>query len=404
MNILVLNCGSSSVKYKLFDSLAQKVMARGIADRVGQAGSLLQYIVPGREDVMVEAAFPDHRSAIEKILNFLTHPDLGVIKCTGEIGSVGHRVVHGGEVFNSPVRVDRRVLEVLEECSKLAPLHNPPNINGINVCQRLIPGAEHVAVFDTAFHQTLPDFAHTYALPYRYYKELRVRKYGFHGTSHKYVAKRAAGILNSSLEDLKIITCHLGNGSSLCAVGGGKSLDTTMGFTPLAGLMMGTRCGDIDPAIIPYLVEKEGTTLDQLMDILHRESGALGVSGISSDFRDLERACLEGEPRARLAIEMFVYGVARGIGSLVPSVGGLDVLVFTAGIGENSPDLRDRICAYLNYLGVLLDKDKNTVRGVESEISAQQSGVRVLVIPTDEEKMIALETRAVIENCGEKQE
>lgn len=401
MNILVLNCGSSSVKFKLFDREVRQVLAGGIADRVGLEGSSLKYRAAGREELVDNTPITDHRLAIEMILGLLVHQKQGVLKSADEIGMVGHRVVHGGEYFQGPVLVDESVLKVLGECSRLAPLHNPPNINGILVCKRLITGAPHAAVFDTAFHQTMPDYAYTYALPYRFYKEYGVRKYGFHGTSHKYVAGRAARILGSKLEELKIITCHLGNGSSLCAVEGGRSVDTTMGFTPLSGLMMGTRCGDLDPAIIPYLIEKDGTGLEELMNVLNRESGALGVSGVSSDFRDLEEAARSGQPGARLAIDMFAYSVARGIGSLAPPLGGLNVLVFTAGIGENSPLIREKICSFLGYLGVVIDDQKNSARGLEAEISAPGSGVKVLTIPTDEEKMIALETVAVIENYDE---
>ncbi|MCL6611870.1 MAG: acetate kinase [Peptococcaceae bacterium] len=396
MKILVVNCGSSTLKYKLFEMEGERVLAWGMADRIGSAGSRIYHRVPGREEIVLDDPLPGHGEAAERILGLLTDAGRGVLGAAAEISAVGHRVVHGGEFFQQPVLVDDGVILTLEECSDLAPLHNPPNLTGIRVCRRLMPHAAQVAVFDTAFHQTMPEYACLYPIPYRYYKDFRVRKYGFHGTSHKYVSARAAEIAGSGSGDLKIITCHLGNGSSLCAVRGGRSVDTTMGFTPLAGLMMGTRCGDIDPSIIPYLAEKEGLTAGRVVEVLNKDSGALGISGISSDFRDLFRAAGEGNKRARLAIDMFVYRVAAGIGSLVPAIGGLDMLVFTAGIGENSPEIRREVCAYLTWLGVLLDDDRNSVRGAEAEISAPGSAVKVLVIPTDEEKMIARETALLL--------
>ncbi len=397
MKILVLNCGSSSVKYKLFDMDRDRVLARGMADRIGMPGSVFFHHVPDRGDLSLDIPLPDHYEAVKAIIGALTGGDLAVIAGTGEIQAVGHRVVHGGEYFQSPVAVDGGVLEILKECGKLAPLHNPPNIMGIRVCQKLIFHALQVAVFDTAFHQTMPDHAYMYAIPYEYYEKYRVRKYGFHGTSHKYVASRAAELLGRRIEDLKMITCHLGNGSSLCAVDGGKSKDTTMGLTPLAGLMMGTRCGDIDPAIVGFLAEKEGSGPGRVLEVLNKKSGALGISGISSDFRDLEEAALKGHARANLAIEMFSYRAAMGICSLVPALGGLDAIVFTAGIGENSPGVRSRICSYLACMGVFLDGEKNAAKGVEADVSAPGSPVRALVIPTDEEKMIARETKTIAE-------
>ncbi|MHB8918359.1 MAG: acetate/propionate family kinase [Desulfocucumaceae bacterium] len=392
MKVLVLNCGSSTLKFKLFEMEGENVLARGVADRIGMSGSSVCYRAGDNEELVLETPLPGHAEAVNSIIGFLTAAHCGVIGDIKEIGAVGHRVVHGGERFHRPVVVDGNVLKVLEECSKLAPLHNPPNITGIRVCMQLMPHALEVAVFDTAFHQTIPEFAYLYPVPYRYYEEYRIRKYGFHGTSHKYVSARAAEIYGAGIEKLRVITCHLGNGASLCAVQGGKSLETTMGFTPLAGLMMGTRCGDVDPAIIPFLEEKEGLSPDQIKEILNKDSGVLGISGFSSDFRDLAKAAGEGNDRAQLAIDMFVYRVARGIGSLVPALGGLDVLVFTAGIGENSPEIRRGICSYLKYLGVALDGMLNSSRGVEAEVSAPGSAVKVLVIPTDEEKAIALET------------
>jgi len=311
---------------------------------------------------------------------------------------IGHRVVHGGEHFRSSVRVDEKVRKILEDLKKLAPLHNPPNLEGIDICSELLPDLPQVAVFDTAFHQTMPDYAYTYALPYRYYQEDHIRKYGFHGTSHRYVSARAAEILGRDLSSLRIITCHLGNGSSLCAVSGGRSLDTTMGFTPLSGLVMGTRCGDIDPALVAWLSEKEGIPVGAVTDLLNRQSGVLGISGLSSDFRDLEEAALKGHPRADLALKVFAYSVAKGIASLIPALGGLEGLVFTAGIGERSPRMRTRICAFLSWLGLDLDEEGNRQDCPEGIISKAGSRVEVLVIPTDEETLIAQETAMILEN------
>lgn len=400
MKILVINCGSSTVKYKLFDMAEDRVLAKGLAERVGAPGSGIVHRAEGREDFIMEKKLPGHHEAVETILELLTEAGHGVVKDLDEIKAVGHRVVHGGSYFSRPSVVDDEVLGRLEECRRLAPLHNPPNITGIKACRKIMPAAVQVAVLDTAFHQTIPDYAFMYAIPYEMYENHQIRKFGFHGISHNYVAGVCAGMLGKSLEDLKLITCHLGNGASLCAVGGGKSMDTTMGFTPLAGLIMGTRCGDIDPAIIPYIAEKEGMDLSEVMDILNKNSGVLGISGLSSDFRDLEKAVLRGHRRSVLAIEMYSYSVSRAIGSLVPSTGGLDALVFTAGVGENSPAVRGRVCSRLGYLGVELDEKKNLVRGEKAEISTPASRVRVLVIPTDEEKMIAGETMALVEKLS----
>lgn len=402
MRILVLNCGSSSVKYKLFDLKEKNVPARGIIERIGMASSRMRHENMERKEHVIEQPVPDHQKAVEGVLRMLTHPEFGALRSVREIRAVGHRVVHGGEFFSHPVLINDEVINILESCSVMAPLHNPPNVTGINVCRDLMPGIMQVAVFDTAFHQTMPDYAYTYALPYEYYQKHLLRKYGFHGTSHKYVAGRAAEILDRDLKELKIVTCHLGNGSSLCAVGAGKSLDTTMGFTPMAGLVMGTRCGDLDPAIISYLAEKENMDWVRISDLLNKKSGVLGISGISSDFRDLVKAAREGHERSRLALDVFVYSVIKGIGALSAVLGGLDTLVFTAGIGENSPEIRRRVCSGLSYLGVELDKDRNNIRGVDREISSAQSNVKVLVISTDEEMMIAKETFDVLETCNAK--
>lgn len=398
MKILVLNCGSSSLKYKLFDMGSGIVLSRGQADRIGQAGALFHHDVTGREDWEMSMELPDHKSAVNALLAFLANRKQGVINDIREITGVGHRVVHGGEHFRTSVVINPAIRQTLEGTKNLAPLHNPPNLMGIDICTNLMPGVPQVAVFDTAFHQTMPPYAYTYAIPYRYYTEDHVRRYGFHGISHRYVAYRAAEIIGKNVEELKIITCHLGAGSSLCAVAGGKSLDTSMGFTPLSGLVMGTRCGDIDPALVSYLARKEENSLAQVMDMLNRESGVFGISGISPDFRDLEREMNLGNEQARLALTVYAYSVARGIGSLIPAINGLDMLVFTAGIGEHSPNTRRRICAFLSWLGVALDENKNIDGDGEREISVRESPVKILVVPTDEEKMIACETREVLRN------
>lgn len=392
MKILILNCGSSSVKYKLFDMKEKTVSAGGIIERIGMVSSKIKHKNMDSQGLIIEESIPDHQKAVEKVLQILTCPEYGSIGSVREIRAVGHRVVHGGEFFNQPALINDEIIDMLERCSQLAPLHNPPNVMGIKVCRDLMPGIIQVAVFDTAFHQTMPDRAYMYALPYEYYQKYRLRKYGFHGTSHKYVSGRAAEIMGEDLKRLKIVTCHLGNGSSLCAVGEGKSLDTTMGFTPMAGLAMGTRCGDLDPAIIPFLAEKENMDWVQISDLLNKGSGVLGISGLSSDFRDLETAAEEGHERSRLALDVFVYSVVKAIGALTAVLRGLDILVFTAGIGENSPKIRDRVCSGLNYLGVKLNRDKNDTGSMEREISSTKSKVKVLVIPTDEEMMIAKET------------
>lgn len=396
MLILVLNCGSSSVKYKLFDMGNNRVLAQGLVERIGMSGSKFRHQYGEQGELILEKNIHGDREAIETILCLLSHAKYGVISNKEEIRAVGHRVLHGGERFRHPVAIDSDVLKILQECIELAPLHMHHNIMGIQVCRELMNHAVQVAVFDTDFHQTMPGYVYMYAIPNEYYNKYKMRKYGFHGISHKYVALRAAEMLSARIEDLKIITCHLGNGASLCSVGGGKSLDTTMGFTPLAGLVMGTRCGDVDPAIIPFLAEKEGLSLAEVVDILNKKSGVLGVSSVSSDFRDLEEAARAGNDSARLALDMFVYSVAKGVGALIPTLGGLDVLVFTAGIGENSPDIRSEVCLALKYMGVSIDAQKNSTRGTEIEISSLCSTVRVLVIPTDEEKMIAEETVAVV--------
>ncbi|PKN20319.1 MAG: acetate kinase [Deltaproteobacteria bacterium HGW-Deltaproteobacteria-6] len=398
MKILVLNCGSSSLKYKLFEMETNEVLARGQADRIGLADAVFQHDARRHETLLCEMPLRNHHEAVHALLTHLVDGRRGILTDINEISGVGHRVVHGGEHFRTPVAVDPAIRQTLEGTKNMAPLHNPPNLMGIDVCTRLMPGVPQVAVFDTAFHQTMPPYAYTYAIPYRYYAQDHVRRYGFHGISHRYVAYRTAEILEKNIEDLKIITCHLGAGSSLCAVAQGKSFDTSMGFTPLSGLVMATRCGDIDPAVVSFLAQKEGKSLAQVMDMLNRESGVFGISGISPDFRDLEKEAGSGNERARLALTVYAYSVARGIGSLIPAAGGLDVLVFTAGIGEHSPQMRLRICAFLSWLGIYLDDNKNTENAVEGEISRPSTKVKVFVVPTNEEKMIARETQAVLQN------
>ena len=396
MKILVLNCGSSSLKYKLYEMETSEVLAQGQADRIGLPDAMFQHDVRGREAFLDKTPLSSHYDAVHALLTHLVDGRQGILTDTKEIGGVGHRVVHGGEHFRTSVVVDPAIRKILESTKKLAPLHNPPNLMGIDVCTNLMPGVPQVAVFDTAFHQSMPAHAFTYAIPYRYYTEDHIRRYGFHGTSHRYVARRTAALLQDKTATPRIITCHLGAGSSLCAVAGGKSLDTSMGFTPLSGLVMGTRSGDIDPAVVSFIMEKENASMAGVMDILNRQSGVLGISGVSPDFRDLEKAAEEGHERAHLALTVFAYSVARGIGSLIPSINGLDALAFTAGIGEHSPQMRQRICSFLSWLGIVLDEDKNNKGDDERIISARESQINVFVIPTDEEKMIAEESWAVL--------
>lgn len=396
MKVLVVNCGSSSVKYQLLNMEDESVMARGLAERIGIEGSRLKHQASEREEVIIEKPMPDHKTALKLITDVLTDEKTGVIKDMDEIYAIGHRVVHGGEKFSGSVKITDEVIDTLRECADLAPLHNPPNIMGIEACQQLMPGKPMAGTFDTAFHHTIPDYAYIYPIPYEYYKKYGVRKYGFHGTSHKYVAERAAEIVGKPLESLKIITCHLGNGASITAVNGGKSVETSMGFTPLEGLAMGTRCGSIDPAIIAFLMEKENKTIEEVNNILNKRSGVLGISGVSSDFRDLEQAAEKGDYGAKLAIEVFAYKVKKFIGSYSAVMNGVDVVVFTAGLGENSISMRERICSGLDYLGLELDPEANNVRGKEAIISKPGCKVKAVVIPTNEELMIARETVKIV--------
>ena len=397
MKILVINAGSSSLKYQLIDMETEHVLAKGLCERIGLDGHLKHTPLVGGKPVFDEdLPMPTHSEAIAAVIDKLTSAEYGVVASMKEIDAVGHRVVHGGEKFAKSVVITDEVMQAIEECTPLAPLHNPANIIGIKACQELMPGVPMVAVFDTAFHQTMPPVAYTYALPYEYYEKDKVRRYGFHGTSHKYVSQRAADMLGKPIEQLKLISCHLGNGSSVTAIDGGKSVDTSMGFTPLAGLPMGTRSGDIDAGILEYLMNKYGMDITEMLTILNKKSGVMGVSGVSSDFRDLEEAFEQGNERAGLAVDMFNYGVKKLIGAYAAAMGGVDAIIFTAGVGENSASQRMAIASGLEFMGVKMDEDANKVRGEERVISAPDSKVTVLLIPTNEELMIAMDTEALV--------
>lgn len=395
MKILVLNSGSSSIKYQLFNMEDESVLARGIVERIGIEDSFLEHEVNG-DEVVIEEDIPNHSKGISLVIDALLDDNHGVLDNMDEINAVGHRVVHGGEKFADSVRITDEVVEQMEAVSDLAPLHNPPNIAGIKVCQELMPGKPQVGVFDTAFHQSMPAEAYTYALPYEYYEKYGVRRYGFHGTSHRFVAKRAAKMMDKDYSDSKIITCHLGNGASVAAVKNGKSIDTSMGLTPLEGLVMGTRCGDIDPAIVPFLQEKEDLSSKEIDNIMNKESGLLGISGVSNDSRDIQEAADEGNERAQLAGDVFNYRVKKYIGAYTAAMGGVDAIVFTAGIGENAIEIREGILDGLEYLGFELDKEANDSRGKEIEISKTGSDTKVFVIPTNEELVIARDTAEIL--------
>lgn len=392
MIVFVVNCGSSSIKYQLINMDGEKVMAKGLIERIGMVGSTLKHTPAGKYTIDLKEDIPDHVVGIKMAIKALTSSDYGVIKDMSEIDAVGHRVVHGGERFTDSVLITGEVLNGIKACSEIAPLHNPPNLYGIEACMNIMKGIPQVAVFDTAFHQTMPKVAYLYGLPYEMYVKYGLRRYGFHGTSHKYVAQRAAELMGEHMSDLRIITCHLGNGASITAIKYGKSIDTSMGYTPLEGLIMGTRSGEIDPAIIPFLMEKENMTAQQIDDYLNRRSGILGISGLSSDFRDLESAANRGDDRSQLAIDVFAYKVKKYIGGYVAAMGGVDAIVFTAGLGENSPFMRDKICNGLEYLGTRVDPELNKVRGQEKEISVRRARVKIFVIPTNEELVIARDT------------
>lgn len=396
MNVLVINAGSSSLKYQLMDPQEQKILAKGLCERIGIDGRLTHKVPSTDGKYTFEIPMPTHSEAIQAVLNALTSPDHGVIKSMSEIDAVGHRVVHGGEKFSASVLIDEDVMQAIRDCVPLAPLHNPANITGIEACQKVMPGVPMVAVFDTAFHQTMPIRAFLYAIPYEYYEKDHVRRYGFHGTSHLYVSRRAAAMMGRPIEELKIVTCHLGNGSSVCAIDGGKSIETSMGFTPLDGVPMGTRCGSIDVSIIEYLMDTHHLTIEQIMEILNKKSGVLGVSGLSSDFRDLEDAAAEGNERAQLALDMFGYKVTKRIASASAAMGGVDAVVFTAGVGENSPELREQIVENLGFMGIKIDTEKNRIKGVERDITAEGAKVRTLLIPTNEELVIAQDTAEIV--------
>jgi len=396
MKVLVINAGSSSLKYQLMSPESGDVFAKGLCERIGIDGSLT-HKVPAREDKDLSVPMPTHAEAIEAVLAALTNPEYGVIASMDEIDAVGHRVVHGGEEFASSVLIDDAVMAAIRACIPLAPLHNPANITGIEACRRVMPKVPMVAVFDTAFHQTIPPKAFLYALPYEYYTENHVRRYGFHGTSHFYVSRRAAEMLGRPIEELKLVSCHLGNGSSITAIDGGKSVDTSMGFTPLDGLPMGTRCGAIDPSIVEYLMETRHMSAEEVNDVMNKKSGVLGISGVSSDFRDLDKAAAEGNDRAQLAIDLFCYKVTERIGSAAACMGGVDAVLFTAGVGENSADLRAKIVEGLDFMGIKIDPAKNNVRGKETDISAADATVHTLIVPTNEELVIAIDTQSIID-------
>ncbi len=395
MNVLVINCGSSSLKYQLINSDTEDVLAKGLCERIGIDGRLV-YQKAGCDKEITEAAMPTHKEAIQMVLDALVNDKTGAVKSLSEVNAVGHRIVHGGEKFASSVVITDEVLEAVAQCNDLAPLHNPANLIGINACKELMPGVPMVAVFDTAFHQTMPEKAYLYGLPYEYYEKYKVRRYGFHGTSHSFVSKETANFLGMDLENSRIIVCHLGNGASVSAVKDGKCIDTSMGLTPLEGLVMGTRSGDIDPAIMEYIAKKEDLDIAGVMNVLNKKSGLEGISGLSSDFRDLTAGAKDGNKRAIAAIEVFCYRVAKYVGSYAAAMNGVDAIAFTAGIGENVGLVREKICSYLGYLGITLDAEANEKRGDNCVISAADSKVKVAVIPTNEELAICRETVALV--------
>ena len=395
MNVLVINCGSSSLKYQLIDSETEAVLAKGLCERIGIDGRLV-YQKTGLEKEITEAPMPTHKQAIQMVLDALVNPKTGAIKSLTEVDAVGHRVVHGGEKFSEAALVNDEVIKAVEECNDLAPLHNPANLIGINACKELMPNVPMVTVYDTAFHQTMPKKAYLYGLPYEYYEKYKVRRYGFHGTSHSFVSKRTAEFLGMDINNSKIIVAHLGNGASISAVVNGKCVDTSMGLTPLEGLVMGTRSGDIDPAIMEFIAKKENLDIEGVMNVLNKKSGVQGISQLSSDFRDLEAAYMEGNELAINAIEVFSYRVAKYIGSYVAAMNGVDAIAFTAGIGENTEIVREKVLEYLGYLGITLDKEANKKRGEDNLISTPDSKVKLCVIPTNEELAIARETVAIV--------
>jgi len=395
MNIFVLNCGSSSLKYKLYAMENEQVLAEGRVERIGQENAIITHQSQGKEKVSKTMPILEHTVAIRECLNLLTDPQQGVIKNVSEIDAVGHRVVHGGESFSDSVLIDDRTKEILDSLAELAPLHNPANVTGIRAAEKIMPKTPQVAVFDTAFHSTMPSHAYLYAIPYTIYQRHKVRRYGFHGTSHKYVSQRAAELMGRDIADLKIISCHLGNGASIAAIAGGKSVDTSMGFTPLEGLMMGTRSGDIDPGAIFYIMRKEGLTLHEIDSMLNKHSGLFGIAGVS-DMRDIEKGIEEDDKLCKLAFDIYEYRIRKYIGSYIAAMNGVDAIVFTAGIGENTPALRSQLVANLPYLGISINEENNRKRGEDIEISTPDSKVKVFVIPTDEELVIARDTADIV--------
>ncbi len=393
MKILIINAGSSSLKYQFMESEGGEVFAKGLCERIGIDGRLT-HKVPGRENVVMDIPMPTHNEAIQSVLDIMVDPEKGVIASTDEIAAVGHRVLHGGAAFTESCIIDDACIAAIEKCIPLGPLHNPANLMGIRACQKIMPNTPQVAVFDTAFHMTMPPKAYIYAIPYEYYEKDDVRRYGFHGTSHRYVSARAIDMLGNP-EHSRVISCHLGNGSSLAAIVDGKVMDTSMGLGPLAGFPMGTRSGDVDATILEYLMGRYNYDIKEMLNILNKKSGVLGISGVSSDFRDLEKAADEGNERAQLALDKFIYEVKKYIGAYATVMGGVDAILFTAGIGENSADLRAKICEGLEYMGIKMDVEKNKVRGEEAVVSADDSKVKIFIIPTNEELMIAMDTAAL---------
>ena len=396
MKILVLNCGSSSIKYKLFDMTTKEVLAQGGIEKIGLVGSFLKLTLPNGEKKILEKDIPEHTAGIEFILNTLVSPEYGAIKSLDEINAVGHRMVHGGERFSESVMLNKEVLDAFIACNDLAPLHNPANLKGVNAVSAILPNVPQVGVFDTAFHQTMPDYAYMYAIPYELYEKYGVRRYGFHGTSHRYVSQRVCEFLGVDPKGKKIITCHIGNGGSISAIKDGKCIDTSMGLTPLEGLVMGTRSGDIDAGAVTFIMEKEGLNATGISNLLNKKSGVLGVSGVSSDMRELEAAVAAGNPKAILAEKMYFYRIKKYIGAYAAALGGVDIILFTGGVGENQANCRSEVCEGLEFMGVKIDLEKNKVRGEEAIISADDSKVTVAVIPTDEELMIASDTLAIL--------
>ena len=396
MNILVINCGSSSLKYQLIDMDRKEVLAKGLAERIGIEGGRVKYEATGKDEIVIEEMLADHKAALKIVLDSLKHEEYGAVKSLDEIDAVGHRVVHGGGAFAESVIIDEKVMQAINDNVEIAPLHNPPNIIGIEACKEIMGDVPMVAVFDTAFHQSIPELNYIYALPYEYYENYKVRRYGFHGTSHQYITERAAEMLGKSLNEVNLITCHLGNGSSISAVKGGKCFDTSMGFTPLEGLAMGTRSVDLDPAIIPFIMDKEKLSTEEMSNVLNKKSGVLGVSGVSSDFRDLEEAAEKGNHRAQLALDIFENRVRKYIGAYLTEMDHCDGIIFTAGVGENSITTRERVVDGLKSLGIEIDKEKNNMRGKEAVVSTDASSIPVLVIPTNEELKIAMETAKLV--------